>query len=55
MILIEKTQIIGLEPPLHECGVDIGPNDLDLILRLTKVGSVDSKFRRMIARENGKE
>ena len=86
MILIEKTQIMGLEPtirgmrnpmnsweksdsiftnpgdedghtilgnyepepPLHECGVDIGPNDLDLMLRLARAGSVDGKFRRMI-------
>lgn len=37
------------EPPLHECGADIGPNDLDLMLRLAKAGSVDGKFRRMIA------
>lgn len=92
MILIEKTQIMGLEPtirgmqnpmnswaksdsfcekPCHECpdnqkcafyfsemGTDeqryrgkdyIGPNDLDLMLRLAKAGSVDGKFRRMIA------
>ena len=27
----------------------IGPNDLDLMLRLAKAGSVDGKFRRMIA------
>ena len=26
----------------------IGPNDLDLMLRLAKAGSVDGKFRRMI-------
>lgn len=37
------------EPPLNECGVDIGPNDLDLMLRLARAGSVDGKFRRMIA------
>lgn len=35
--------------PLNESGVDIGPNDLDLMLRLAKAGSVDGKFRRMIA------
>lgn len=29
--------------------VYIGPNDLDLMLRLAKAGSVDGKFRRMIA------
>ena len=88
MILIEKTQIMGLEPTIrgmrnpmnsweksdsmfahlgddegydlngkivpfasatHECGTDIGPNDLDLMLRLARAGSVDGKFRRMIA------
>jgi hypothetical protein len=87
MILIEKTQITGLEPtirgmrnpmnswaksdsifaeigrddthdlvgnfvgmgPLDKSDVDIGPNDLDLMLRLARVGSVDGKFRRMIA------
>lgn len=87
MILIEKTEIMGLEPtirgmrnpmnswdksdsiftnpgdedghtilggyepepPLNECGVDIGPSDLDLMLRLARAGSVDGKFRRMIA------
>jgi hypothetical protein len=27
----------------------LGPNDLDLMLRLAKAGSVDGKFRRMIA------
>lgn len=27
----------------------VGPNDLDLMLRLAKAGSVDGKFRRMIA------
>lgn len=26
----------------------IGPNDLDLMMRLTKAGSVDAKYRRMI-------
>lgn len=88
MILIEKTQIMGLEPTIrgmrnpmnswaksdsmfthlgddegydlngkivpfasvmHECGTDIGPSDLDLMLRLARAGSVDGKFRRMIA------
>lgn len=84
MILIEKTQIMGLEPTIRgmrnpmnswaksdskfgfgnvlcaDCGyttknpcgqdcVDIGPNDIDLMLRLAKAGSVDGKFRRMIA------
>lgn len=87
MILIEKTQITGLEPtirgmrnpmnswaksdsifaeigrddthdlvgnfvgmgPLDKSDVDIGPNDLDLMLRLARAGSVDGKFRRMIA------
>lgn len=84
MILIEKTQIMGLEPTIRgmrnpmnswaksdskfgfgnvlcaDCGyttknpcgqdcVDIGPNDLDLMLRLARAGSVDGKFRRMIA------
>ncbi len=29
--------------------IEIGPNDLDLMLRLAKAGSVDGKFRRMIA------
>jgi len=28
---------------------NVGPNDLDLMLRLSKAGSVDGKFRRMIA------
>lgn len=84
MILIEKTQIMGLEPTIRgmrnpmnswaksdskfgfgnvlcaDCGyttknpcgqdcVDIGPNDIDLMLRLARAGSVDGKFRRMIA------
>ena len=84
MILIENTQIMGLQPTIRgmrnpmnswaksdskfgfgnvlcaDCGyttknpcgqdcVDIGPNDLDLMLRLAKTGSVDGKFRRMIA------
>lgn len=84
MILIEKTQILGMEPtirgmrnpmnswaksdsctkgfvwcnefcgePLPGCdkesGLHIGPNDLDLMLRLARAGSVDGKFRRMIA------
>ena len=89
MILIEKTQIMGLEPTIRgmrnpmnswdksdsvsmdtemyynceECPANntdycedacntqfcIGPNDLDLMLRLARAGSVDGKFRRMIA------
>ena len=83
MILIEKTQIMGLEPTIRGMrnpmnswaksdselfnahGVyfdgcnerweidgrafEIGPNDLDLMLRLARAGSVDGKFRRMIA------
>lgn len=84
MILIEKTQIMGLEPTIRgmrnpmnswaksdssigcdsnqcsKCGFKpdwcgntpkqiVGPNDLDLMLRLAKAGSVDGKFRRMIA------
>ena len=86
MILIEKTQIMGLGPTIRgmrnpmnswaksdsEFDVDcaicdnehyncdncpgnetnnalIGPNDLDLMLRLARAGSVDGKFRRMIA------
>lgn len=84
MILIENTQIMGLEPAIRgmrnpmnswdksdssigcadkkcsECGFkpdwcgnsanyQIGPNDHDLMLRLAKAGSVDGKFRRMIA------
>ena len=91
MILIEKTQIMGLEPTIRgmrnpmnswaksdsefnvDCGICdsehyncdncptnpfsangtdnalIGPNDLDLMLRLARAGSVDGKFRRMIA------
>lgn len=85
MILIEKTQIMGLEPTIRgmrnpmnswvksdsgvECTMDklgdclnddyincddchtfkIGPNDHDLMLRLARAGSVDGKFRRMIA------
>lgn len=99
MILIEKTQIMGLEPTVRgmrnpmnswaksdsdyrpilcakcddcphfsdetwdDCGdcevaklvkekpdgFMIGPNDLDLMLRLARAGSVDGKFRRMIA------
>ena len=80
MILIEKTQIMGLEPtirgmrnPMNSweksdskfnviCAEDVttrktlfydrnnvGPNDLDLMLRLARAGSVDGKFRRMIA------
>lgn len=32
-----------------DTGLRIGPNDLDLMLRLAKAGSVDGKFRRMIA------
>lgn len=39
----------GKGTPLHECGVDIGPNDHDLMMRLAKQGSVHGKFRRMIA------
>ena len=35
----------GLVSPLKM----IGPNDLDLMLRLARAGSVDGKFRRMIA------
>lgn len=84
MILIEKTQIMGLEPTIRgmrnpmnswaksdsgvgcadkrcsDCGFkpdwcgnsayyQVGPNDLDLMLRLARAGSVDGKFRRMIA------
>ena len=84
MILIEKTQIMGLEPTIRgmrnpmnswaksdsswctkqpdemcetceSCGnhcVDgflVGAADEDLMLRLAKAGSVDGKFRRMIA------
>lgn len=87
MILIEKTQIMGLEPAVrgmrnpmnswdksdsrfsaigcddiyditgsiigigelnNDCGANIGPNDISLMLRLAKAGSVDGKFRRMI-------
>ena len=86
MILIEKTQVVGLEPTIrgmrnpmnswvksdsescydkacsecrlfvdahctHKtpgCNFTIGPNDLDLMLRLAKAGPVDGKFRRMI-------
>lgn len=84
MILIEKTQIMGLEPTIRgmrnpmnswaksdsnigcehnlceNCDINrelceempryiVGPNDLDLMLRLARAGSVDGKFRRMIA------
>ncbi len=35
--------------PSQEVGVTVGPNDLDLMLRLAKAGPVDGKFRRMIA------
>lgn len=84
MILIEKAQIMGLEPTIRgmrnpmnswaksdsgvgctdkrclDCGFkldwcgnkadyQVGPNDLDLMLRLAGAGSVDGKFRRMIA------
>lgn len=84
MILIEKTQIMGLEPTIRgmrnpmnswaksdsswctkqpdemcetceSCGnhcVDgflVGEADFDLMLRLARAGSVDGKFRRMIA------
>ena len=99
MILIDKTQVMGLEPTIrgmrnpmnsweksdsdyrpilcakcNDCphfsdetwddcgdcevaklikkkpdGFMIGPNDLDLMLRLARAGSVDGKFRRMIA------
>ena len=84
MILIEKTQVMGLEPTIRgmrnpmnsweksdsnigcelnqcrKCAFEpswcgntpkyiIGANDLDLMLRLARVGSVDGKFRRMIA------
>ena len=77
MILIEKTQVMGLEPtirgmrnPMNSwaksdsglCDVigdnfgdilpsdfRIGEADFDLMLRLAKAGSVDGKFRRMIA------
>lgn len=87
MILIEKAQIMGLEPtirgmrnpmnswaksdsvtcdntPCSKCQyfvdghctshhpgttMTVGPNDHDLMLRLAKAGSVDGKFRRMIA------
>ena len=84
MILIEKTQVMGLEPTIRgmrnpmnswaksdsgvgctdkrcsDCGFkpdwcgntadyQVGPNDLDLMLRLARAGSVDGKFRRMIA------
>lgn len=31
------------------CDIIMGANDLDLMLRLAKAGSVDGKFRRMIA------
>lgn len=34
--------------PIGESGVSIGPNDLDLMLRLARAGSVDGKFCRMI-------
>ena len=77
MILIEKAQIMGLEPTIRgmrnpmnswaksDSGLcdNIGDNygdilpsdfrvgeaDYDLMLRLAKAGSVDGKFRRMIA------
>ena len=85
MILIEKTEIMGLEPTIRgmrnpmnswdksdttfyedgeyhdicgnsgpanapdDCNVIMGANDLDLMLRLARAGSVDGKFRRMIA------
>ena len=84
MILIEKTEIMGLEPTIRgmrnpmnswaksdsnigcnhnfceNCDINrelceetpryiVGPNDLDLMLRLARAGSVDGKFRRMIA------
>ena len=42
-------KIVPFASATHECGTDIGPNDLDLMLRLARAGSVDGKFRRMIA------
>lgn len=33
---------------IHECGADIGPNDLDLMLRLRNAGTDHRKFMRMI-------
>ena len=41
-------KIVPFASATHECGTDIGPNDLDLMLRLARAGSVDGKFRRMI-------
>lgn len=41
-------KILPFVSATHDCGADIGPNDLDLMLRLAKAGSVDGKFRRMI-------
>ena len=38
----------GKGTPLHECGVDIGPNDHDLMMGLAKQGPVHGKYRRMI-------
>ena len=38
----------GKGTPLHECGVDIGPNDHDLMMSLAKQGPVHGKYRRMI-------
>ncbi len=77
MILIEKPQIMGLEPTIRgmrnpmnswaksDSGLcdtigdnygdilpsdfRVGEADMDLMLRLAKAGSVDGKFRRMIA------
>lgn len=34
--------------PCENGVADIGPNDLDLMMRLAKAGSVDGKFRQMI-------
>lgn len=43
-----NSEIVPFASATNMCGADIGPNDLDLMLRLAKAGSVDGKFRRMI-------
>lgn len=39
---------LDFDPDDYPCGINIGPNDHDLMMRLVKGGPVHAKYRRMI-------